>query len=349
MPTPSADDRAASREMLRRGSKSFFAASLLLPARVRRPATALYAFCRAADDAVDGGDDPAAAVDELRRRLDLVYRGRPGHRMVDQVFADVVHRFALPRALPEALIEGFAWDAAGRRYVDLPALEGYATRVAGTVGMMMVLLMGRRDELTLARAADLGIAMQYTNIARDVGEDARAGRLYLPLDRLAAAGLDPDRFLRSPAASEGLREVTAFLLDCADRHYRRAEAGVARLPPDCRPAIHAARLVYREIGRRLLASGGDPVAGRTVVPAGRKAALMVAAIGSALVPAGGDTGPPAETARELVRQVAAAPAPRPAVDPVGRMVDILTALEGRQRVAAGLPPVRPRTMARRGM
>ena len=98
----------------------------------------------------------------------------------------------IPRALPEALLEGFAWDAAGRRYETLDEVEHYAARVAGCVGAMMTLVMGRRDPAILARACDLGVAMQLTNICRDVGEDARAGRLYLPLAWLRDNGIDPD-------------------------------------------------------------------------------------------------------------------------------------------------------------
>lgn len=351
MPTLFADGHAASRDMLRQGSRSFFAASLLLPMSVRHPATALYAFCRAADDAVDAGDDPRAAVEDLQRRLDRIYRGCPRDHLVDQVFTGVVDRYALPRALPEALIEGFGWDAEGRRYPDMAALEGYATRVAGTVGMMMTLLMGRRDAPTLARAADLGIAMQLTNIARDVGEDARAGRLYLPLDRLAAAGVDPQRFLAAPARCPGLATVIAGLLERADHHYRLADAGIAGLPPGCRPAIHAARLVYREIGRGILEGACDPVGERSVVSGRRKAVLMLAALGRSVLSTSAAPeaeAPAAPSARDLVRQVAASPAPARSPSPAERMVEILAAVERRQRTAAGLPPVRLRAPVRRG-
>ena len=105
---------------------------------------------------------------------------------------------------------------------SLEALHGYAARVAGTVGVMMTLLMGVRDAAALARACDLGVAMQLTNIARDVGEDARAGRLYLPLDWLDEAGVDRDRFLAAPAPSPALARVVARLLAEADRLYARA-------------------------------------------------------------------------------------------------------------------------------
>ncbi len=271
------DTLAACRRLMDGGSKSFSAASRLLPQRIAAPAAALYAFCRVADDAVDDCRDAAAALaalHALRERLEALYAGRPGPHLADQALAEVVHDFALPRALPEALLEGFAWDAAGRRYESIDALHDYGARVAGTVGVMMAVLMEARDTASLARAGELGLAMQLTNIARDVGEDARNGRLYLPRQWMAEEGLDADAWLAAPRYSPALGRVIARVLAEADRLYERAECGVASLPRDCRPGIQAARLVYAEIGHQLARNGLDAVARRTVVPARRKLALM---------------------------------------------------------------------------
>lgn len=267
-------DGAACGAILRRGSKSFHAASLLMPARYRQPATALYAFCRLADDAADGADSDLQSVEAMRRRLDLAYAQAPVDHPVDRAFARVVQRHAIPRALPEALFEGFAWDLERRRYRDLASLEAYAARVAGSVGIMLSLVMGRRDADVLAQAADLGLAMQLTNIARDVGEDARAGRLYLPEDWLVQAGVDPDAFLADPRFSPGLGRVVARLLDVAEAAYARATVGIGALPISVRPAIHAARLIYAEIGREVARRGHDSVSSRAVSSAGRKVALL---------------------------------------------------------------------------
>jgi phytoene synthase len=275
-------DLRACRRLMRGGSKSFFAASLLLPARVCAPASALYAFCRLADDAIDLGQDPAAEVAGLRRRLDAIYDGRPDALDADRALAHVVHRFAVPRLLLEALLEGFLWDATGRRYETLEAVQDYAARVAGTVGAMMALVMGVHTPRALARACELGIAMQLTNIARDVGEDARNGRLYLPRAWLHEAGIDPDTWLRAPRFDAALAAVVERLLQAADALYRRAEHGVAELPRDCRSAILAARLVYAEIGVQLQRDGLDSVSRRTVVSKRRKLALMARAAGAAL-------------------------------------------------------------------
>ena len=273
MPQPWTDAGAAElavcRALLRDGSRSFEAAARLLPRRVRDPAVALYAFCRVADDAIDGGGPGELAA--LRERLARVYEERPLPLPVDRAFASIVRRHALPRILPEALLEGFAWDAEGRRYADLSALRGYAVRVAGTVGVMMALLMGVRDADRLGAAVDLGIAMQFTNIARDVGEDARMGRLYLPLDWLVSAGIDPERFIERPGHSAALGQVVQRLLDAAEEHYSRAWAGIARLPAVCRLGIGAAGLLYAEIGREVARRGLNAMDGRAIVSGRRKA------------------------------------------------------------------------------
>jgi phytoene synthase len=280
-------DLAHCRAQLRGGSRSFHAASLVLPRAVREPAIALYGFCRMADDAIDLGDDRIGRLARLRERLDCAYAGQPLPFPADRAFADVVARFAIPHALPEALLEGLEWDAAGRRYPDLPALNAYAARVAGSVGAMMALLMGTSAPEAVARACDLGVAMQLSNIARDVGEDARMGRIYLPLAWLVEAGIDPDAWLARPAFGPALGGVVARLLAVADALYSRAEAGIAALPRGCRPGIRAARLIYAEIGRAVEKAGCNSVAQRAVVPGRRKAALL----GRALLPTAGERRP----------------------------------------------------------
>jgi phytoene synthase len=281
-----ASDLQACRTLMRSGSKSFYLSSLALPARVRAPASALYAFCRVADDAIDNGTDTAAALADLHARLDAVYAGAPRADVADQALGAVVRDARLPRTLLNALLDGFAWDAQSRRYETIEALHDYAARVAGTVGAMMTLVMETRDALTLARACELGVAMQLTNIARDVGEDARNGRLYLPLAWMREAGIDPQAWLAAPRFDARLGSVVARLLAEAERLYARAECGVIGLPRDCRPAIQAARLVYAEIGHALDAAGLDSVQRRTVVPTARKLALLARAVG-ALVKAPG--------------------------------------------------------------
>lgn len=295
--------------MIRDGSKTFYTASLLLPQRVCDASRALYGFCRVADDLVDGSQDSRAAVDTLLSRLDRIYRGTPDDQPADRAFADVALRFAIPREIPEALIEGFAWDASGRRYQTLEDLHAYAVRVAGTVGAMMSLVMQVRDPSAIARACDLGVAMQLTNIARDVGEDARNGRLYLPAAWFAEEGLDPDAFLAAPKVSPALTRILSRLLAEADDLYARSLSGIAMLPAACRPSIHAARLLYAEIGRAVEQNGHDSITRRAVVPTRRKLSLLAKAVRASLAAAPASTAPALPSAQFLVAAVGSAGQP----------------------------------------
>ncbi len=326
----SGDDLRACRALLKSGSRSFYVASHLMPQPWRDSACALYAFCRVADDVIDEGDDPASALICLNRRLDAIYRNAPEDAPVDRAMAVVVRRHELPRELPAALLEGFAWDAQARSYEDLSSVLDYAARVAGSVGAMMAVLMGVRDRSALARAADLGVAMQLTNIARDVGEDARAGRLYLPRQWLREAGIDPGTFLREPRFSPELAVVTRRLLEHAEVLYRRADSGIAQLPRSCRAGIYAARLLYARIGHELLKRGCDSVSRRTVVGAGVKLRQVARLPGMLLLDQTGLSQPALLETRYLVDSVL------PASDPVNGggfawVLDLFQELERRER------------------
>ncbi len=300
-----AADLAACRTLMRSGSRSFHAAAHLLPRRVREPATALYAFCRLADDAVDCADSDGghAALAQLRTRLEMACRGAPGDNPADRALASVITRFQIPQCLLEALLEGFAWDLEGRRYATLDDLLDYAARVAGSVGVMMAILMGARSPQALARACELGVAMQLTNIARDVGEDARAGRLYLPLDLLDAAGVDPARFLAAPAASAPVARVVGQVLEVAESLYRASSQGIADLPPACRPGIRAAGLIYADIARAIARNGHDTVTSRAHVSTRRKAALLARSM--VALPVGRQSAAPALAGCQYLVDVAA--------------------------------------------
>ncbi len=302
-------DKAECRAAIRLGSRSFFAASLLLPAWAREPAYGLYAFCRLSDDAIDLAGGSFDALARLRTRLDDIYAGHPADMAADRAMADLVKCFVIPRALPDALLQGLAWDAEGRSYESLDQLLDYAARVAGAVGAMMTLIMGVRDADVLARACDLGVAMQLTNIARDVGEDARAGRLYLPKAWLREAGVAPDAFLQHPTISPPLKSVVARLLDAADALYVRASTGVAGLPLACRPAILSAALLYAEIGREIRRLSLDSVAHRARVSAPRKANRLGVALLSTPLLRRGPPSAPLDAVAFLVDAVGSSPSP----------------------------------------
>jgi 15-cis-phytoene synthase len=342
-------DMAACRALLKGGSRTFHAASKVLPRQVSEPAIALYAFCRLADDAVDLGDHRTSAVERLRDRLDSAYRGQPFNFPADRAFADIVARFSIPRELPLALLEGLAWDAEGRRFETLSHLYDYAARVAGTVGAMMSLVMGQRSPEIVARACDLGIAMQLTNIVRDVGEDACVGRLYLPTCWLRDAGIDPDEWLARPRFTPEIAAIVRRLLDAADALYGRATLGIANLPLSCRPGIYAARALYAEIGREVERAGFDSMSRRAVVSTNRKLAVLARMLAllqtdwapaRSLAPAG-----QLDETRFLIEAVAARPLrePSPAADAgtksvedrVVWVIDLFTRLERRDQLLRG--------------
>ena len=336
-------------DLMRTGSKSFFAASRLLPVRHRSAAVSLYAFCRVADDAIDeAGPQPGAsarALVMLRERLDAIYSGQPQAFAADRAFSKVIAEHGLPRDIPEALLEGFAWDAEGRRYPDIEALLGYCARVAGTVGAMMALIMGVRDERAMARACELGVAMQLTNIARDVGEDARLGRIYLPIDWLRAEGIDPDRWLANPQPGPALARVVERLIDLSDTLYRRAEEGLAELPRDCRPAILAARLIYADIGIEIRRARHDSVTRRAVVGRRRKIARLIQCLPCLLAaprrPRGHRPLPAIAFLVEASTATMRSRSPRTVSEKAAWMVDLFLTLAERERQAsdaAGHPP-----------
>lgn len=326
-------DLAVCRASLAHHSRTFHAASLLLPPSVRAPATVLYGFCRLADDTVDVEGGRRLAITQLRRRLDRVFEGRPQPVAADRALAAVVAQYGIPRALLDLLLEGLAWDVDGRRYETMGELQDYAARVAGSVGAMMSLLMGTRDPAALARACDLGVAMQLSNIARDVGEDARMGRLYLPRHWLREAGIDPDDWLAMPRHSPPLAGVVQRLLDEAEGLYRRAAAGIASLPLACRPGINAARLMYAAVGHDVARAGCDAVNRRAVVPGRRKVGLLALAALSLRPSQRHLQLPPLPACEPLLAAVASVPAPaRPAGAEV--VLDLFTRLEREDRQAA---------------
>ena len=277
-------------------------------------------------------------LDRLRVRLERIYAGRPLPLPVDRALADAVERFGIPKRILDALFEGFEWDIEGRRPADLGELHAYAARVAGTVGAMMAVLMGQRSADVVARACDLGVAMQLSNIARDVGEDARVGRLYLPL-RLAAGGRHRSRRLAEGAGfHRGVWAASCCGCWMPPMSCTAAPTTASPdLPADCRPGISAARHLYAGIGHQVAARGGDLIASRAVVPPARKARLLGRALVAAAVNRDSRAGhAPLEATRFLVEAVAsagAAEAPPQASDQVIWLIMLFERLERGQRAA----------------
>lgn len=266
--------------ILAEGSKSFHAASKLLPKKIRQPVTVLYAFCRISDDAVDDATNPRRALDALHRRLNDIYNGSPADHPLDRAFFKTVTTYRIPKAVLSGLFEGFEWDTEGRQYETLEDTAAYCARVASTVGVMMTLIMGERRSEVLARACDLGLAMQLVNICRDVGEDADMGRVYLPNQWLKEAGIDRAAFLAHPVFTPALGEVVRRTLETAAHHFALADIGIAHLPKDARLAIRAASLIYADIARVIQKNQYNSIATRAYTTKFRKLWLCLKAIGA---------------------------------------------------------------------
>jgi 15-cis-phytoene synthase len=278
---------AHSRRTIARGSKSFALASRLFDRRTRDRAVLLYAWCRHCDDVIDGQDlgatpeQPARALqearlDSLRRRTAAAIAGEPQD---DPAFASlqrVVQQCAIPGRYPEELLEGFAMDVRGERYHTFDDTLRYCYHVAGTVGAMMACVMGVTAPRTLLRGIHLGIGLQLTNIARDVMDDARLGRIYLPGEWLEEAGVPPLPE-RLPAHREAVVPVVHRLLDSATPYYASARAGIARLPFRSAWAVQTAARVYGEIGTVVRERGADAWSSRSSTSLRRKLALVPAA------------------------------------------------------------------------
>ncbi|WP_347140927.1 phytoene/squalene synthase family protein [Paracoccus sp. SSK6] len=267
-------------QVIRKGSKSFAAAALLMPKAMRDDTVMLYAWCRHADDVIDGQDlgapgrtvaDAAVRLDMLRAETRAALRGNGPVSPPFAALRMVARRHDFPEGWPLDLIEGFAMDVAGQHYATLSDTLRYAYYVAGVVGVMMARVMGVRDEAVLDRACDLGIAFQLTNIARDVMDDARMGRLYLPADWLAGEAPDP----AAPEPSPAVHAAILRLLEVADSYYASAWAGLPALPWRAAWSIAAALRIYRAIGTRIRAEG--PSAYRRRIGTGRAAKLVLVA------------------------------------------------------------------------
>ena len=260
------------REVIRRHSKSFALAARLLPRAERERAEALYAWCRAADDRIDCASDATAAIAalaELRAEVEDVYAGLPPATPAADALRRAVTQCDLPKEYPLELLAGFELDVRGVRYTTEAELLLYCHRVAGVVGLMMCHALGVTDDDALTHAAHLGMAMQLTNIARDVAEDWVRGRVYLPAEWLSRNIAPPE-----PLSDAVLAPAVRRCLDLAERYYNSGEDGLKYLAPRIRVAIATAARVYRTIGARIRACGCRPSAGRAVVPTWAKLAIL---------------------------------------------------------------------------
>jgi phytoene synthase len=256
--------------------RSFFLASHCLPSDRRRAIHATYAYCRIADDIADLSADTASAahaLDVWGRQL-----AAPTHP-VAVAFAAARAQYGVSVAPARDLITGVRMDLGPCRFATWDELRSYCYHVAGTVGLMVAPILGCHDDAALPHAVDLGIAMQLTNILRDVGEDASRGRLYLPLDELAAFGCDPEAVLCG-RPSERFRELLAFQVARARDLYVQARRGIRALSPAGRLTTLAASEFYATILTAIEERDYDVFGARAYVPNGRKLAALPSVAGA---------------------------------------------------------------------
>lgn len=275
-----------------RGSKSFALASKLFAKQTRERVWMLYAWCRQCDDLADGQDhghgmstveDPKRTIAAIRMLTARAIGGEETGKPAFDAMGVVAQECRLPLNLANDVIDGFALDAKDWRPQSEDDLYQYCYHVAGAVGCMMAVVMGvpAGDDETLDRACDLGLAFQLSNIARDVAEDAAAGRCYLPKDWLAEMRIDPDDIL-NPARREALTQLIARLCNLAERYEVSARVGAARLPFRSRWAVLAAAGIYGDIARAVRRSDGASLDNRVVTSKAAKAAWVAKTFGQAI-------------------------------------------------------------------
>jgi len=279
---------------IKKGSKSFALASRVLSPALRDDAAMLYAWCRYCDDVIDGQEMGHGQIEDykigqgerlemLREKTRAALDGEPTEDPVFAGLARVVKTHEIDHRHPFDLLKGFEMDAEERVYNSVDDILDYSYHVAGVVGVMMANIMGVRDDATLDRASDLGLAFQLTNIARDVIDDAKADRVFVPQDLLTAAGAPVDAAAQMDRANwPALHKAACAQLDIAEKYYASAKVGIKELDFRCAWAISAALKVYREIGETLREAGPEAWEGRVGASKGRKVALALGAIGPAM-------------------------------------------------------------------
>ena len=239
-----------------KSGSSFYYSFMFLPSERRQAITALYAFCREVDDVVDECHDLSLAQTKLewwRQEVGRVYGGTPTHP-VGHALKDVIKGFRLPQEQLLEIIDGMAMDLSQTRYLDFKGLQLYCYRVASVVDLLAAEIFGYQDRQTLKYAHDLGLAFQLTNIIRDVGEDARRGRIYLPIEDLQRFEV-PAKDLLEARYSDAFRELMAFQAERAEKFYDQAFAQLPAIDRKAqRPGLVMAA-IYRTLLREIAADG----------------------------------------------------------------------------------------------
>lgn len=271
------------RQVTRDASKTFYWGSVFLPQPKRQAIWAVYALCRVVDDIVDeaantdvlhaprighlvGSTAPQRALDDWRNALYRLYqRGGCDENPIQLAWSDMLNSYPIPLSPILELLDGVEMDMTTSRYQSFEELCLYCYRVAGTVGLLSSEIFGYQDEAALQHAIDLGIAMQLINILRDIGEDARRNRIYLPLDEMARFDYT-EKDLLEGIINDAFRELLRFQMARADAYYQRSQPGIPLLSADCRLAVRLSGSLYRLILDRIHLNNYNVFTKRASVP-----------------------------------------------------------------------------------
>jgi len=260
-------------------SKSFYLSTRLLPAKKQWATFALYGFCRYADNLID--NPRMRSVEELQREvsflseeLSVAYRTGESEHPILHPFIIIATEYGIPQRYPQELLKGVEMDLNRSRYDTFDDLYLFAYRVAGVVGLMMTYVLGYREEEAFEYAERLGIAMQLTNILRDVKEDADRGRIYLPQDEMRNHNIT-DRQVMNGTFSPKMKDLMRFQVDRAFSYFDAAYPGIRLLDKDARFAIYAASRIYSGILTKIEARDYNPFLGRVYVPKTKKLQILL--------------------------------------------------------------------------
>ncbi len=263
------------RRVTQRASKTFYWGSVFLPQPKRQAVWAVYALCRIVDDIVDeemhpgylsGSSTPKQELNYWRQSIERVYqRGGADDNLVQRAWSDVLERYPVPLTPVLELLDGVEMDLTINRYQSFDELYLYCYRVAGTIGLLTSPIFGYQDKTALRHAIDLGVALQLTNILRDIGEDARRNRIYLPQDEMQRFGYTESDLMQG-IVNDAFCELIRFQMARADNYYQRSQPGISLLSPDSRLAIRLSGTLYRGILDRIHLNNYNVFTKRASVP-----------------------------------------------------------------------------------
>jgi len=272
------------RLIVQRASKTFYWGSAFLPPPKRHAIWAVYALCRIVDDIVDdivdeavdrttiraghlsGAHCPQKELDYWRRSLEYIYQyGKTDGTPVQVAWSDMLTHYAVPIEPVLELLDGVEMDLTIKRYKTFDELYVYCYRVAGTIGLLTCPIFGYQDEGALASAVELGVALQLTNILRDIGEDACRNRIYLPQEDMEYFGYSEEELMLG-VINDAFRDLMRFQIARANDYYQHAQPGITLLSADCRLAVRLSGTLYRSILDRICLNGFNVFTVRASVP-----------------------------------------------------------------------------------